>query len=53
MFPAALPWPVPWQVQDQSPGGGGDPVWERDQLPAAGGGGGYGVEYWAPAAGVR
>jgi len=51
LFPAVLPWPVPWQVQGQPPGGGGDPGWDGDQVSADGGGGGFGVEHRCDCAG--
>src|SRR5664279_6610598 len=43
-FPAVLPGPVLGQVNDQSPRGPGEAAWDRDQLPADRGGGGFGVE---------
>src|ERR1035437_8245029 len=43
-FPAVLPGPVLAQVDDQSSRGRGEPAGDRDQLPADGRGGGFGVE---------
>jgi len=45
LFPAVLPGPVPWQVQDQPPGGAGDPGRDGYQVSADGGGGGLRVEH--------
>src|SRR5450759_4076265 len=43
-FPAVLPGPVLGEVDDQSPRGRGEAARDRDQLPADGRGGGFGVE---------